>query len=68
MDNGSAFISKRLRAMCEGQIDLLYIPPGKPWNNGFVELFNQRRRKECEASGVLFRGYLIPAGAGMLSW
>lgn len=47
MDNGPEFISKRLRAMCEGQIDLLYIPPGTPWNNGFVESFNQRRRKEC---------------------
>ena len=24
-----------------------YIPPGTPWNNGYIESFNNRLRKEC---------------------
>ena len=24
-----------------------YIPPGTPWNNGHIESFNNRLRKEC---------------------
>jgi transposase InsO family protein len=24
-----------------------YIPPGTPWNNGHIESFNKRLRKEC---------------------
>ncbi|MBB4138038.1 hypothetical protein BKA16_004663 [Gordonia humi] len=24
-----------------------YIPPGTPWNNGFIESFNNRLRDEC---------------------
>ncbi|WP_419230944.1 integrase core domain-containing protein [Gordonia sp. CPCC 205515] len=24
-----------------------YIPPGTPWNNGFIESFNNRMRDEC---------------------
>lgn len=24
-----------------------YIPPGTSWNNGFIESFNNRLRKEC---------------------
>ena len=27
--------------------DLVYIPPGTPWNNGHIESFNNRLRKEC---------------------
>ncbi len=26
---------------------LSYIPPGTPWNNGYIESFNNRLRKEC---------------------
>lgn len=26
---------------------LSYIPPGTPWNNGFIESFNNRLRREC---------------------
>ena len=25
----------------------VYIPPGTPWNNGYIESFNNRLRKEC---------------------
>ena len=24
-----------------------YIPPGTPWNTGYIEWFNNRLRKEC---------------------
>jgi transposase InsO family protein len=28
-------------------VGLSYIPPGTPWNNGYIESFNNRLRKEC---------------------
>ncbi len=30
-----------------GKVGISYIPPGTPWNNGFVESFNRRLRVEC---------------------
>ena len=32
---------------CDGKVGLSYIPPGTPWNNGYIESFNNRLRKEC---------------------
>ncbi|WP_442790708.1 integrase core domain-containing protein [Nocardia sp. NBC_01329] len=29
------------------QVGMYYIPPGTPWNNGFIESFNRRLRTEC---------------------
>ena len=26
---------------------MVYIPPGCPWDNGYIELFSNRLRKEC---------------------
>ncbi|WP_372510461.1 integrase core domain-containing protein [Mycolicibacterium pyrenivorans] len=26
---------------------MVYIPPGCPWDNGYIESFNNRLRKEC---------------------
>ncbi|MEU6192032.1 transposase [Nocardia sp. NPDC047038] len=26
---------------------IAYIPPGMPWNNGYIESFNRRLRTEC---------------------
>ena len=47
-DNGSEFIEKDLRQWLKGQhIDTLYIEPGSPWQNGFIESFNARLREEC---------------------
>ena len=28
-------------------VGLSYIPPDTPWNNGYIESFNNRLRKEC---------------------
>ena len=47
-DNGSEFIEKDLRAwLTENQIKTLYIEPGSPWQNGYIESFNARFREEC---------------------
>jgi len=47
-DNGTEFTSK---AMCywaqENNIQLNFIDPGKPSQNGFIESFNGRLRDEC---------------------
>ena len=47
MDNGPEFISKRLARLCGKRIGMAFIPPGTPWNNGYVESFNNHRRREC---------------------
>lgn len=47
MDNGPEFISQALQRFCEDKVGLVYIPPGTPWNNGYIESFNNRLRKEC---------------------
>jgi putative transposase len=47
MDNGPELISQALQSFCEGRVGLSYIPPGTPWNNGHIESFNNRLRREC---------------------
>jgi putative transposase len=47
MDNGPEFISHVLQQFCGAHIGISYIPPGTPWNNGHIESFNNRLRKEC---------------------
>ncbi len=47
-DHGSEFIEKELRAWLASQsIKTLYIDPGSPWQNGFIESFHARLRHEC---------------------
>jgi len=47
-DNGSEFIEKELRMwLRENRIKTLYIDPGSPWQNGYIESFNARLRDEC---------------------
>ena len=47
VDNGPEFISDRLQSWCEARkIDLKFIQPGKPMQNGFVERNNGSSRKE----------------------
>ncbi|MEU1550667.1 integrase core domain-containing protein [Nocardia sp. NPDC005745] len=47
MDNGPEMISTALRRFCADRVGICYIPPGTPWNNGFIESFNRRLRTEC---------------------
>jgi putative transposase len=47
-DNGPEFIAKEVqRWLAEHQIKTIYIDPGSPWQNGFVESFHGRFRDEC---------------------
>lgn len=47
MDNGPELISATLTDWCEtNDIELVYIQPGKPQQNGFVERFNGSFRRE----------------------
>ena len=47
MDNGPEFNSHVLQQFCRDRVGISYIPPGTPWNNGHIESFNNRLRKEC---------------------
>ncbi|HEY2199760.1 MAG TPA: IS3 family transposase [Mycobacterium sp.] len=46
MDNGPELVSQALQQFCDGKVGLSYIPPGCPWDNGYIESFNNRLRKE----------------------
>jgi len=46
-DNGPEFVSQALADWAAGHAGLIFIPPGTPWNNGYVESFNGRLRDEC---------------------
>ncbi len=47
-DNGPEFIARRLRAFLNDRgITTMYVAPGKPWQNGLIESFNDRLRDEC---------------------
>jgi transposase InsO family protein len=46
-DNGPEFVSKAVQRWLEySGIDTLYVAPGSPWENGYVESFNSRLRDE----------------------
>ena len=46
-DNGSEFIAKRVRDwLAKLQARPLYIEPGSPWENGYIESFNGKMRDE----------------------
>ena len=47
-DNGSEFIAETVQEfMAANGIKAIYIDPGSPWQNGYVESFNSRFRDEC---------------------
>ena len=47
-DNGPEFIAHKLKQwLCESQIKTIYIDPGCPWQNPFIESFHSRFRDEC---------------------
>ncbi len=46
-DHGPEFIAKKLRRWLKTlQIEPLYIEPGSPWENGYVESFNGKMRDQ----------------------
>lgn len=47
VDNGPEFISRKLDQWCrQHKVDLLFIQPGKPMQNGFIERCNGNIRRE----------------------
>ena len=47
-DNGPEFVAKLMRDWLENEgIKTLYIDPGSPWQNGYVESFHDKFRREC---------------------
>jgi transposase InsO family protein len=53
-DNGSQFTARRVKRFLEELgVDMLFIEPGSPWENGYVESFNSRMRDEL-LDGELF--------------
>ena len=66
-DNGSEFIAKAVRNWMAGaQIKALYIEPGSPWENAYVESFNGRLRDEL-LNAELF-GSLMEARVLATNW
>lgn len=46
-DNGPEFISKKIRKwLTKNKVQTLYIEPGSPWENGYIESFNGKLRDE----------------------
>ena len=53
-DNGSEFTAKRVRTWLDMlEVKPLFIAPGSPWENGYVESFNSRMREEL-LNGEIF--------------
>jgi len=54
-DNGSEFTAKRVRAWLEKlSVKPLFIEPGSPWENGYIESFNGRMRDELLEREVFY--------------
>jgi putative transposase len=53
-DNGSEFIAQKVQAwLKQKHIKTIYIDPGSPWQNGYIESFHSRLRDECLNREVL---------------
>ena len=47
-DNGSEFIANNVQGwLKDHHIKTIYIDPGSPWKNGYIESFHSRFRDEC---------------------
>ena len=47
-DNGPEYVSNQLVTWAiKHNITLMYIPPGKPTQNAYIERFNRTARHEC---------------------
>ena len=54
-DNGSEFTAKKLREyLSRLEIKPLFIEPGSPWENGYIESFNGKMRDELLAGEIFY--------------
>jgi putative transposase len=54
-DNGSEFTAKRVRAwLSRLDVKPLFIEPGSPWENGYIESFNGKMRDELLAREIFY--------------
>jgi len=54
-DNGSEFTARRVRAwLARLSVKPLFIEPGSPWENGYIESFNGRMRDELLAREIFY--------------
>lgn len=54
-DNGSEFTAKKVRNwLSRLEVKPLFIEPGSPWENGYVELFNGKMRDELLARELFY--------------
>jgi len=53
-DNGPEFIAAKVQQwLANNQIKAIYIDPGNPWQNGYIESFHSRFRDECLSREML---------------
>jgi len=54
-DNGSEFVAEQLRHWLNRlEVRPLYIEPGSPWENGYIESFNGKMRDELLSREIFF--------------
>lgn len=54
-DNGSEFTAKKVREyLARLEVKPLFIEPGSPWENGYIESFNGRMRDELLAGEIFY--------------
>ena len=54
-DNGSEFTAKKVRQyLARLDIKPLFIEPGSPWENGYIESFNGKMRDELLAGEIFY--------------
>ena len=47
LDNGPEMIAAVLAKWAGTRTGMVFIPPGEPWRNPYIESFNGRLRDEC---------------------
>lgn len=62
-DNGPEFVAKVFRKwLDQADVKTLYIAPGSPWENGYVESFNGKLRDELLNGGLFLSLAEAPLG------